>query len=266
MEIGEKGICRLSVVPVRAKGADTSEMVTQLLFGDHYAITGLSEDRKWLRVQLYYDKYEGWIDAKQYSGISEAYYEQISHADYKICLDLTSTILYQKHQTPIVIGSILPISTNELFKMEEQLAFNGEAKSLGSKRDGEFLSQIATKYLNAPYLWGGRSPFGIDCSGFTQIVFKICGYNLPRDAAQQVEKGVKISFKDLQLGDVAFFKNEANKIVHVGIVLENNQIIHASGKVRIDELTQKGIINSSSGVLTHKLDCIKRILKDKFDY
>jgi gamma-D-glutamyl-L-lysine dipeptidyl-peptidase len=262
MEIGDRGISRLSVISVRAKGSDKAEIVTQLLFGDHYTVTGLSEDKKWLRVQLYYDKYEGWIDSKQHDAISDAYFEQINNADYKICTDVTSTLLYKKHQTPIVIGSILPISTNELFKMEEQLAFNGEAKSLGSKRDREYLNQIAVKYLNAPYLWGGRSPFGIDCSGFTQNVFRICGYDLPRDSAQQAQVGSAIKYSEIQLGDLAFFKNNDDKIVHVGIVLENNQIIHASGKVRIDDLTDAGIVNCETGALTHQLVSVKRVVKD----
>lgn len=262
MEIGNKGICRLSVIQVRASHADQAEVVTQMLFGDHYTITGISEDAKWLRVQIYYDKYEGWIDAKQHTDISEAYFEQINNADYKICTDITSTILYKKHHTTIVIGSILPISTNEIFKVEEQLAFNGEAKSLGSKRDADFLKQIAFKYLNAPYQWGGRSPFGIDCSGFTQNVFRICGYDLQRDAWQQERAGTKVTFEDAQLGDLAFFKNNEGKITHVGISLGDGQIIHASGKVRIDNLTNEGIVNVETSKLSHTFAGIKRILRD----
>jgi hypothetical protein len=262
MEIGNKGICRLSVVPVRGNGSDQSEMVTQLLFGDHYTITGISENKKWLRIQLFFDRYEGWIHHLQHTEISDAYFEQINNADYKICIDITSTILFKKHHTTIVMGSILPISTNEIFKMEEQLAFNGEAKSLGSKRDTEFLKQVAFKYLNTPYQWGGRSPFGIDCSGFTQNVFKISGYDLPRDASQQEKIGTKTSMVEVQTGDLAFFKNEDGKVVHVGIVLENNQIIHASGKVKIDDLTQKGIVNAETGKLTHQLFSIKRIFRE----
>ncbi|MEQ8476632.1 MAG: C40 family peptidase [Fulvivirga sp.] len=262
MEIGNKGISRLSVIQVRASHSDKAEVVTQLLFGDHYTVTGISDDKKWIRVQIYYDKYEGWIDAKQHTDISEAYFDQINNADYKICTDITSTILYKKHHTTIVIGSILPIATNEIFKVEEQLAFNGEAKSLGAKRDGDFLKQIAFKYLNAPYQWGGRSPFGIDCSGFTQNVFRICGYDLQRDAWQQEKAGTTVDFRDIQLGDLAFFKNKEGKIVHVGIALEDNQIIHASGKVRVDTLTSEGIVHAETSKLTHTLTSIKRILRD----
>lgn len=160
------------------------------------------------------------------------------------------------------MGSILPIATNELFKMEEQLAFNGESKSLSQKREYDFLKQIAMKYLNAPYLWGGRSPFGIDCSGFTQNVFRICGYVLPRDASQQVKSGVVVdSLAETTPGDLAFFAGESGKITHVGIVIEENQIIHASGKVRIDGIDDRGIVHSDSGKVTHQLSSLRRILR-----
>ncbi|MBL6448302.1 C40 family peptidase [Fulvivirga sp. 29W222] len=263
MEIGEKGICRLSVVPVRAQASDKSEQVTQLLFGDHYTIIEVSEDRKWLRVEMYFDKYVGWIDVKQYYPISDAYFNQINGSDYKICTDLTSSILYNKHHISIVIGSILPISTNELFKMEEQLAFNGESKSLSQKREFDYLKQVAKKYLNAPYAWGGRSPFGIDCSGLVQNVFRICGYSLPRDASQQVSKGVAVpTLDECKPGDLAFFSGKNESITHVGIVLGGNQIIHASGRVRIDDLDARGIVDAQSGLVTHKFSLLRRVIKE----
>ncbi len=261
MEVGEKGIARVSIVPVRLEGSDKAEIVTQLLFGDHYTVTGFSDTQKWLRIQVYYDQYEGWIDTRQHHHISDDYFDQINNSDYKICTDVTSNILFNKHQTNIVIGSILPISTNEIFKIEEQLAFNGESKSLSAKRDVEFLKQIAFKYLNAPYLWGGRSPFGIDCSGFTQAVYRICGYNLPRDSSEQVKRGELVPFEDRTVGDLAFFSNEEQKIVHVGIILENEGIIHASGKVRIDLLKEGGIYQIEGQVQTHQLHSLRRIMK-----
>lgn len=261
MEIGSKGIARLGVIPVRSEPSDNSELVTQLLFGDHYTVTGTEKGAKWLRIQLYFDGYEGWIDTKQHHPISREYFEQINNSDYKISTDVVSTILFKKHQTMIVIGSVLPISTNEIFKVEEQLAFNGESKSLSTKRDFEFLKQIARKYINAPYQWGGRSPFGIDCSGFSQIVYKICGYQLPRDASQQVEKGEKVDFSDRAGGDLIFFENGSGKITHVGILLNENEIIHASGKVRIDLLKEDGIYLQESNIKTHHLHSIKRIMR-----
>ncbi|MTI20365.1 NlpC/P60 family protein, partial [Fulvivirga sp. RKSG066] len=182
---------------------------------------------------------------------------------YKICTDLTSSILYKKHHIHIVIGSVLPISTNEIFKVEEQLAFNGEAKSLSQKREFEFLKELACKYINSPYLWGGRSPFGIDCSGFSQNVFRMSGYSLPRDARQQISHGEVIaSLQDSEPGDLAFFNNSNGAINHVGIVFPENKIIHASGRVRVDDLTEGGIIDHESGQQTHQLTAIKRILKN----
>jgi len=261
ISIGEKGICRLSIVPVRAEASDASELVTQLLFGDHYEITSISNDSKWIKIKIYFDGYEGWIDRKQFHFITDEYFDQINNSDYKICTDLTANILYQKNLLPVTMGAIIPISTNEIFAIEEHLGFNGEAKSLSARRDFEYLKNTAKKYLNAPYLWGGKSPFGLDCSGFTQIVFKICGYNLHRDASQQVEQGKIVEgLPEALPGDLAFFRNEHKKVTHVGILLDNQEIIHASGKVKIDFLDENGIFNAEQKRYTHYLTDIKRVL------
>ncbi len=262
MHTEEKGICRLSIVPVRREPADPSEMVTQLLFGEHYTVHEVSENGKWKRITIAYDGYSGWIDHRQHTSISQAYFDQITHSEYKLCMDITSSILFRKEPVMIVIGSVLPISTSELFKMEEQLAFNGEAKSLGQRRDVEFIFEVARKYLHAPYLWGGRTPFGIDCSGFTQIVFRLAGYALLRDASQQVGQGILVEdIGSAQPGDLAFFNNEKGKITHVGILLPDAKIIHASGHVRIDGFNKNGILDADSGRITHTLHSIRRILR-----
>lgn len=263
MESDHYGVCRLSVVAVRRDPADVSEQVSQLLFGDHYEVIDRSPDRKWLKIKIHFDQYVGWIDAKQHHSINKEYFEFINYAEFKVSLDLTSTLLYNKSPLVILIGSIIPISGAELFKMEEQFAFNGETKSLGQKRPFDFIRATAIKYLNAPYQWGGKSPFGIDCSGLTQMVFKLSGYRLFRDAWQQATQGKSIrTLSEALPGDIAFFKSKEGKIVHTGIILEQGKIIHASGKVRIDNLTQDGIIDELN-VLTHTFSHCRRILSDQ---
>jgi len=260
MNQGDKGICRLAVMSVRAQASDGSEQVTQLLFGDHYELLEISSDDKWLRIHIHFDGYEGWIDAKQHTPISDDYFDQINNSDYKISLDISASILHNKHRINILIGSVLPISTSELFQIEEQLAYNGESKSLSQRRDFEYLKQIALMYLNAPYQWGGKTPFGIDCSGFIQQVFRICGYKLKRDTSEQVTQGKLIeNLKDALPGDLAFFKNTKGKVTHVGIVWEENMIIHASGKVRIDSLDVHGIKIAESKQHTHILQSVRRV-------
>jgi hypothetical protein len=256
------GVCRLSIVPVRGEAADKAELVTQLFFGEHYEVLSVSKDKKWLKIQIHFDQYEGWIDAKQHHSISKEHFDYINRADFKITTDITTSILYNKNPLTIVMGSIIPISGSELFKMEEQFAFNGESKSVGQKRDAEFLKNTAQKYLNAPYQWGGKSPFGIDCSGFVQMVFKINGYKLFRDSSQQIKQGKLIQVKDSAPGDLAFFKSKEDKIIHVGMILPDGKIIHASGKVRIDHFNEEGILNTDSKVYSHQLASIRRILPD----
>jgi len=259
MEVTDFGVCRLSIVSVRGEASDQAELVTQLFFGEHYEVLLTSKDKKWLRIRIYFDQYEGWVDAKQHHSITKEHFEYINRADFKITTDITTSILYNKNPLAIVMGSVIPISGSELFKMEEQFAFNGESKSMGQKRDAEFLKITAQKYLNSPYQWGGKSPFGIDCSGFTQMVFKINGYKLYRDAAQQAKQGKPIQVKDIEPGDLAFFKNKEDKISHVGMILSDDRIIHASGKVRVDHFSEDGILQVETKIYSHTAPFIRRI-------
>jgi gamma-D-glutamyl-L-lysine dipeptidyl-peptidase len=261
MEIIDYGVCRLSVIPVRKDTADTSEIVTQLLFGEDYQVIEITSDRKWIKVRITFDQYEGWIDFKQHTSITREYFEYISRADFKISIQVTSSLLYNKSPLTILMGSVIPISGAELFRMEDQFAFNGESKTLGAKREFDFIETIAGKYLSAPYLWGGKTPFGIDCSGFVQMVFKIAGYRLLRDASQQANQGRAVtSLKESAPGDLVFFKNTEGRITHTGILTRNSKIIHASGKVRIDQVDEKGIFNQELNNYTHELSHIRRIL------
>ncbi len=257
-----KGICRLSVVPVRNQDNDQSEMVTQLLFGDHYEVIGESENNNWLQIKIAFDGYEGWIDKKQYIHISDEFFEQINNSDNQISTDLISQLSYKQKDIHLLLGSMLPFSDAELFQIKKQLNFEGSSKAQSIKMPYSEIKKIAFQFLNAPYLWGGKTHFGIDCSGFTQMVFKICGYSLLRDAGLQVNQGEPINgLNDALGGDLAFFAKKDNKVYHVGIILDENSIIHASGFVRVDKLDEKGIYNEEMNCYTHKLFSIKRILK-----
>lgn len=264
MEIQEYGVCRLSVIPVRKGPTHTSEQVTQLLFGDDYRIIGSNQDVTWYQIEVTADRYQGWIDVKQHHPISQEYFDYLRHAEFKITTDVTSSILYNKSPFMILLGSIIPISSSELFKMEEQFAFNGDSKNLGQKRGFDFLQTVARKYLYAPYQWGGKTPFGIDCSGLVQMVFKICGYELPRDSWQQATQGKPVeNISQVLPGDLAFFSNHEGKIIHTGIVLNDQKIIHASGLVRIDQLDERGIFDQDKQGYTHQLSHFRRILSAK---
>lgn len=263
MDCIDYGVCRLSLVPVRNEPSDKSEQVTQLLFGDHYEVLEESSDGKWLQIRANFDGYIGWVDKRQHHQVSREYFLYCNKAEFKITTDLTSSILYHKSKQMILMGSVIPISSSELFKMEEQFAFNGEAKNLGQKREFEFLKQVALKYVNAPYVWGGKTPFGIDCSGFVQMVFKICGYKLLRDSSQQTSQGKSVKNRmEVLPGDLAFFKNESDKVSHVGIMLDAGKIIHSSGRVRIDQLSEEGIFDIDLNRVTHKLSHFRRILPE----
>lgn len=248
---------------MRAEPSHKAEQASQLLFGDHYEALEVSKDGKWLHIAVYYDQSEGWIDARQHHAITREHYEYINRADFKITTDLATSILYNKSPLLILIGSIIPISGSELFKMEEQFAFNGDSKSLGLKRDAEFLKVTAQKYLNAPFQWGGKNPFGLDASGFVQMTFKICGYRLGRTLLEQSRHGREVkSFPDALPGDLAFFTPKGEKGIHAGIFLERDKIIHASGKVRTDYINEEGILNLETKVYSHYLSGIRRILTD----
>lgn len=261
MEPSTFGVCRLAVVPVRSDHRDGAEQLSQLLFGDHYEVLSVTADRKWARIKVYADQCEGWLDIKHHHAISREYFDQINQTDYKITTEISSPVLYKKSPLTIVMGSIVPISNSELFKIEEQFAFNGESKGLGQRRDVDFLKSIAKKYLSSPYHWGGKSPFGIDDSGLVQMVYKIAGYSLARESPQQAIQGKKIkSFEDAKPGDLAFFSEKGGAVAHVGIIMDDEKIIHSFGQVRVDTITEEGILNPETKIYTHLLHSIRRII------
>lgn len=251
------GICNLAIIPVRAEASDRSEQVTQLLFGEHFKIIEMTA--KWAQVELAYDNYIGWIDVKQYQPITEEYYDILNNTPIVLNADLVEYITTPNNQlTSITLGASLSFLDNEEINTSKY-SFEG-IKVCGEKPKSELI-KTAFMYLNAPYLWGGKTPFGIDCSGFTQMVYKLNGYKLLRDASEQATQGDALSFiEESEPGDLAFFDNEEGNIIHVGIMMENNYIIHASGKVRIDRLDHLGIYNAETNRHTHKLRVIKKVI------
>ncbi|MDT0557590.1 C40 family peptidase [Ichthyenterobacterium sp. W332] len=245
-------ICNLGIVPLRLEPSDTAEMVSQVLYGDVFKV--LEQRSKWSRIRLAFDKYEGWIDNKQYALISENDYTELSTNDYKLSSDFIEFISSaDKQLIPIPLGSCL----NGL----ELLEHNFEGHIVSEKQAKSNIISTAFLYLNSPYLWGGKTPFGIDCSGFTQMVYKLNGYKLLRDASQQANQGEALSFiEESEAGDLAFFDNAEGNIIHVGIIMDDNYIIHAHGKVRIDRLDHSGIYNAEKRQHTHKLRVIKKII------
>ena len=244
--------CKVNISPVRSTNSDAAEMVTQLLFGEIFEV--LKFEKSWCKILIYKDNYEGWIDVK--------HLELLTPKESTRWLD-SQTLeanLMRQLQTPwgpqwISRGAFVGASKQD-FKIGNHLfSFIDNLSNVVFNT----IPELAIAYLNTPYLWGGKSPFGIDCSGFTQIVYRFFDINLPRDAHQQVELGANIEFLEKSPGDLAFFENSDGKVIHVGIILENNQIIHASGQIRIDTLLESGILNELKKEITHTLFAIKRV-------
>jgi hypothetical protein len=251
------GICNLAIIPLRFEPSDKSEIVSQVLFGEHFEI--LEQLKQWFRIKMQYDDYEGWIDSKQLQLISESSFNQLSKDAIILNADLIEYITAPNNVLiPIPLGSSVSFLNNNDINTSN---FVFEGTKISGIKPKECLINTAFLYLNTPYLWGGKTPFGIDCSGFTQMVYKLNGYKLLRDASQQATQGEALSFiEESEPGDLAFFDNDEGNITHVGIIMEDNYIIHASGKVRIDRLDHLGIYNAEINKHTHKLRVIKKII------
>ncbi|NOX45733.1 MAG: C40 family peptidase [Chlorobi bacterium] len=258
----QMGICNLSVIPVRAETSEKSEMTTQILFGE--LLTVNEQKGSWSHVRLVYDNYEGWVDTKMIIPVDEEVFHSLNYAECGYNRDLIDVIkvVSTGQLFPILLGSSIRNINDKIFSIGNQrYEFEGELSPFPPSPDKNGIMEMAQSLINAPYLWGGCTPFGIDCSGFTQLVFKTNGIKLLRDASQQATQGEAVTFiSEAQAGDLAFFDNEEGVITHVGIVMGEGKIIHASGKVRIDKIDHQGIYNEGLKQYSHKLRLIKRIL------
>jgi hypothetical protein len=256
------GIIKLAAVAGRAEAAHRSEMVTQLLFGE--AIKIIKSNNEWLFVENLADGYQCWILRFSYEPLDEeGLAEYMSHKAY-LTFDPVSKLKIKGHEALYVpCSSILPFfdpETNHGRIGKRAYTFEGNIGPVKQKPNAEKILIKASKMLNTPYLWGGKTVMGIDCSGYVQSVFKACGLQLPRDASQQAEIGKTVGFNDAHAADLAFFANDAGKITHVGIMIGHGNIVHASGKVKVCKIDEKGIFDAELNDYSHKLAFVKRVI------
>lgn len=254
----EYAVCLQSIVPVRAEASDRSEMVSQLLFGEWVEIT--DDLNGWLKIKIAYDGYAGWVNGKQITPIDNGSYDRLNNGG----LDLVAepiAILREPNglKTLVVAGSSLPgMQNHRLTLAGKTFHFEGYAVKWKDHCSRSLITDFSLMYEGVPYMWGGRTPFGMDCSGFTQMVYRLSGIALPRDAWQQALQGQSRTFvSEAGPGDLAFFDDGEGRIIHTGIVLPQGKIIHASGSVRIDTLDHQGIFNHDTRTYSHTLRLVK---------
>lgn len=265
----QTSICTFAMIPVRANPSEGAEMVTQILFGEAYHVLGI--EGRWASIRTVDDDYPGWIDAKLVTEVADSEFAQWTGGSKHVTCTPFSNIeaMEEGNIFPklVPMGSVIANakSVPTLMGGEDHICLmNGHKFVLhedGAEADGRPQSPVecAKRLLGAPYLWGGRTAFGIDCSGLVQLAFKVCGVQLPRDASQMVGLGSDVAFGQQRENDVAFFVNDKGRTCHVGLCMADGRIVHASGSVRIDTLDAQGIYNAERTTHTHKLSCIKRL-------
>jgi gamma-D-glutamyl-L-lysine dipeptidyl-peptidase len=250
-------VCTVPVAPMRIEPNHRSEMMSQLLFGECGTIVD-SSVKGWVKIVCKLDNYTGWCQLAHVQEIDTALYNENIPA---ITADWINELDFDEQPMMLPFGSSLPAIKNDKIQWGNSMGMYKGAiwKPAKAKRDAATIEQIAFTFLNTPYLWGGRSVFGIDCSGLVQLVYKFLNYPLLRDAQQQVTQGTLVNFlQEARCGDLAFFDDETGAVIHVGILLNEHEIIHAAGKVRIDKIDNQGITNVNTGERTHQLRIIKR--------
>ena len=234
--------CNTPLAPLRSAPSETAELESQVLYGESVTLLELSQ-KDWIRIRNEDDGYEGWTDRKHF-------------------IEFTET------KSSLSVDLINPVRTGEGLKF---IPFGSKIGKLDSLMDGsngfttepynvEKVIHFARRFENAPYLWGGKTILGIDCSGYMQLIHKPFGIDLPRNASQQALTGTEVIFEERKAGDIAFFVNDNGKVVHVGILADPDHIWHASGCVRLDGFNSEGILNKDTELISHKLFCIKRIV------
>lgn len=251
----DKFICENVFVPLRSGPSHKAEMLSEVLFGEKYNI--IDQSGHWIKVETEFDKFQGWID--------------VNHVQHSVCTDDLKGIVLNRNlvcfkpdKTRLVLEPGCEIYSPDFSKRTFRLSgneytVNGDfSESYTVTR--ESVTDTALRFINSPYIWGGRIPSGIDCSGLTQLVCKIHNIKIGRNSWEQAESGTEISFIDeAQAGDLVFFDNESGKISHVGMILSRGLVIHASGRVRIDSIDHQGIFRQESGKYTHHLRMIRRL-------
>lgn len=242
--------CNLSIVPLRAESSHRSEIVSQVLFGENFEI--LEEGIDFTRIRLLETKYEGWIQKHQFAPVI------LAGVNKNVIVDMHGAKATSDSRTVNLLHGTA-ITGNTLNIGEEHYTIVGALRETTLADFETEFPKLIQYYVNTPYMWGGRSIFGIDCSGFSQVVYRHFGISLLRDAYQQAESGITVDFlTEIRAGDLAFFDNEAGKITHVGVMIDSETIIHASGRVRIDKMDSQGIFNAELNRYTHNLRIVKR--------
>lgn len=254
MQQNTTGVSLQGYVPVRKDPFERSEMTTQVLFGETVEIN--DDEGKWLYIKLLNDGYEGWVD-KKCIFLSDLKIAEEIHFVVKSQILINSVSSDNRMQLPV--GSVIPGLENDTFTIADQTFTVNEPNNLAGPGNAD-LQDVINGVLGVPYIWGGRSGYGFDCSGLTQYLCRVSGIAIPRDASEQAAIGETVNFlSEAKTGDLAFFDDTAGLIHHVGMIIDNNRIVHASGRVRIDPIDHQGIYNEETGEYTHKLRVLKRM-------